>query len=144
MRPIDMLLVHCSATGPSADIGVAEIREWHKARGWSDIGYHYVIRRNGTPETGRPEATVGAHAAGFNERSIGICLIGGVDADNKSKAEFNYSRRQMAALELMLTDLTRRYPKAKVIGHRDLPHVSKACPCFNVQDWWYEREELVA
>jgi len=86
MRIIDTVIVHCSATKPSMDIGVDVIRQWHMNKGWSDIGYHYVIRRNGAVELGRDldkdgdvDEEIGAHAYGHNATSIGICLIGGVD-----------------------------------------------------------------
>ena len=72
----DFLVVHCSATRPEMDVGVEDIRRWHLAKGWSDIGYHYVITRNGTPQTGRPEGEIGAHVHGYNARSVGINLSG--------------------------------------------------------------------
>ena len=88
MRQIDHIIVHCSYTPPSMDIGAETIREWHtlpkpKGRGWSDIGYHWVIRRNGTVEAGRSEERAGAHAKGYNQDSIGICLIGGKSEKRK-------------------------------------------------------------
>lgn len=137
MREIDLIVVHCAATDDGADIGVTEIRKMHLDRGFDDIGYHYVIRRDGRTELGRPESAVGAHAVGFNSKSIGICLVGGVEADDRLRADFNYARAQMATLEKLLTSLTLRFPLAKVLGHRDLPNVAKACPCFNVRAWWY-------
>lgn len=142
MRSIDLIVIHCSATGQSADIGAADIRKWHTSppRNWSDIGYHYVIRRDGRLEPGRPEEAIGAHAQGHNATSLGICVVGGVDADNKALADFNYTRAQMATLESLISDLLLKYPKAAVCGHRDLPNVDKACPCFNVRAWWYGAE----
>ena len=77
MREINTFIIHCSDTYPDMDIGVEEIRRWHKERGWSDIGYHYVIRRNGKIEEGRNDGIVGAHAKGMNENSLGICMVGG-------------------------------------------------------------------
>lgn len=136
MRAINLIVVHCSATGERHDIGVVNIREWHKARGMVDIGYHYVIRRDGTVEQGRPESEPGAHAVGYNHDSLGICLVGGVDADNKAAADFNYSRAQMRALEALLDALLVKYPASRILGHRDLPGVVKACPCFDVRAWW--------
>lgn len=139
MREINLIVVHCAATAADLDIGVAEIRNWHMAppKNWSDVGYHWVIRRDGTLEKGRDEETVGAHAVGHNSHSIGICLVGGVDANDKMKADFNFHRSQMATLEKLLTTLTLRFPQAKVLGHRDLPGVQKSCPCFSARDWWY-------
>lgn len=137
MREIKNIIVHCSATAADMDIGVAQIRQWHLQKGWDDVGYHYVIRRNGQIETGRPEEIVGAHVQGYNSFSIGICLVGGVDADDKSKAEFNYTRAQMNALDTLLQAMEEKYPNASVRGHRDFPNVNKACPCFDVAAWWY-------
>lgn len=144
MRSIELIVVHCSATDDNADIGVAEIRKMHLARGFDDVGYHYVIRRSGVVEIGRIEDKIGAHAQGHNANSIGVCLIGGVEADDKLKAEFNYYRAQMSSLERLLTDLTTRFPKAVVLGHKDLPNVVKACPCFDTRAWWYPTTGAIA
>lgn len=74
------IVVHCSATTPGMDIGAAEIRDWHvNENSWDDIGYHIVIRRDGTIEMGRQEGAQGAHAAGYNHDSFAICLVGGID-----------------------------------------------------------------
>lgn len=136
MRDVNKLIVHCSASDDGDDIGVKDIRQWHIARGFKDIGYHFVIRRDGTLERGRDEEKAGAHAQGHNTSSIGICLIGGVEADKKELAEFNYTRAQMATLETLILKLMLKYPRAQVLGHKDLPGVSKACPCFDVKAWW--------
>lgn len=134
----DFIVVHCSATPPSQDIGADEIREWHKARGWRDIGYHHVIRRNGKLEIGRPPMAVGAHARGYNAVSVGICLVGGVDDEGKPEA--NFTRAQYARLEDLVRNMVRLYgPDVAVVGHRDLPDVSKACPSFCVPCWWNNR-----
>lgn len=129
----EYLVVHCAATPPSADIGVAEIRQWHKAKGWADCGYHFVIRRNGKVEFGRPENLVGSHVAGRNSNSLGICLVGGTDA--RQKPQNNYTAEQWASLQTLLMRLTQKYPKARILGHRDFPGVAKACPCFDAIDW---------
>lgn len=134
-KSTEFIAIHCSATGEDQDIGAAEIREWHLARGWVDIGYHYVIRRNGRVENGRPPEAVGAHVEGFNSRAIGVCMVGGVDADDHSKAEDNYTPAQWQALERVIRVLRETYPKAKIQGHRDFPNVHKACPCFDVAAW---------
>lgn len=135
-REITFIVVHCSATDDGSDIGVEEIRDMHLKRGFDDIGYHFVVRRTGMIEVGRPEDKIGAHVEGHNSNSVGVCLIGGVEADDKLRAEFNYTRSQMRALERLLTDLTAKYPKAEVLGHKDFPSVAKACPCFDVRAWW--------
>lgn len=135
LRAVDYLVVHCAATRASMDIGAAEIKAWHRKQGWLDIGYHHVIRRNGAVEPGRPEDRPGAHARGFNHVSIGICLAGGVGEDGKTP-ENNFTDAQFAALRQLLNDLIQRYPHAKIVGHRDLPNVNKACPSFDVKEWW--------
>jgi N-acetylmuramoyl-L-alanine amidase len=125
------------------DIGATEIRRWHtdpkpKGQGWNDIGYHFVVRRNGIVEDGRPVRLSGAHAAGHNTDSIGICLVGGVDADDKMKADCNFTSLQWDALFELVNSLTDEYRIAPggVLGHRDLPGVTKACPCFDARAWW--------
>ena len=123
------LVVHCSATRPSMDVGVKEIRQWHKAKGWEDVGYHFVIRRDGKVERGRPEDMVGAHVAGYNSNSIGVCLVGGVNEKDFTKAENNFTKEQL--FSAFVKKLSAKYPKATVLGHRDFPKVAKACPSFN-------------
>lgn len=132
-RSTDYLVLHCSATPPKLDIGVNEIRQWHKAKGWNDIGYHYVIRRDGKVEPGRPENQVGSHVKGHNANSMGVCLVGGTDA--RQKPQDNFTAQQWASLQTLLMRLTGRYPRAVILGHRDFPGVAKACPCFNAIDW---------
>jgi len=129
------LVIHCSATRPMLDIGVKEIRQWHKNQGWLDIGYHFVIRRDGRIERGRPENVVGSHVAGFNATSIGICLVGGVDQKDYTKAQNNFTKEQFASLKDLLGKLVEKYPGAKVLGHRDFPNVAKACPSFDAKAW---------
>jgi N-acetylmuramoyl-L-alanine amidase len=141
----DLIVVHCSATKASADIGVRDITQWHIQRGFDTVGYHYVIRRNGELETGRPESAIGAHVRGHNSNSIGICLAGGVDANNKP--ENNFTPAQFVSLEALLRRLKERYPQARILGHRDLSpdknsdgkitpnEFIKACPSFDVAQW---------
>jgi N-acetyl-anhydromuramyl-L-alanine amidase AmpD len=131
LRNINLIVVHCSATPPSADIGADEIRQWHKERGFHDIGYHYVIRRNGTLEIGRDVAKPGAHAKGHNAYSVGICLVGGVDKNGAPDANFTLSQYR-TLYQLLFEFDARDYPEARSCGHRDLPDVKKACPCFDV------------
>lgn len=124
MRNIDMLVVHCSDTPASMDIGAEEIDQWHKERGWSGIGYHYVIRRDGTLEPGRPLEKSGAHVRGFNRNSIGICLVGG-------KGGFNFTAHQIDSLRSLIHRLRTQFPGAAVLGHRDLD-AGKECPQFSL------------
>lgn len=145
-----LIVVHCSATRPSQDIGAEEIREWHLAKGYRDIGYHFVIRRNGAIEIGRPIDGFGAHVTGFNATSVAICLVGGLLADGKPADVLNplafdtFTVPQMTAAHTAIAFLRRVYPHAKVVGHRDLsPDMDKdgaveksewlkTCPGFDV------------
>ncbi len=150
-KSTDWLVVHCSATRAALDVGAAEIRRWHTdapkwvvrsgkktnigGRGWSDIGYHYVIKRDGTIQPGRKQNAVGAHVENHNANSIGICLVGGLNNDN-FKPENNFTKQQFASLKMLLSDvLLVMYPEAKILGHRDFPSVNKACPCFDAIAW---------
>lgn len=128
------LVVHCSATRPSMDVGVRQIRQWHLAQGWLDVGYHYIIRRDGTVETGRPVDTVGSHVRNYNADSVGICLVGGVPENNVNGYEANFTNEQMASLADLLEQLQSTYPGATICGHHDLDS-GKACPSFNVSKW---------
>ena len=128
------LVVHCSATRPSLDVGVKEIRQWHKNQGWADIGYHFVIRRDGKVERGRAENLVGSHVAGRNSNSLGVCMVGGV-SQKDIKPENNFTPAQFASLKTLLKMLSEKYPGSVVLGHRDLPKVAKACPSFDARAW---------
>ena len=131
----DYIVVHCSGTKPSMDVGAVEIDAWHRHRGWLGIGYNFVIKRDGTLETGRDIDAVGAHAAGFNDCSIGICLVGGVTEDDVTIAEDNFTGEQFDKLKELLNTLLAAFPNVEVVGHRDLPKVTKDCPSFNVKEW---------
>ena len=131
----DFIVLHCSATGDNQDIGAAEIDKWHRAKGWQCIGYHYVIRRNGKIEDGRDRDVIGAHVEGRNEHSVGICMVGGVDANDVTKAKNNFTPEQFESLHELLLELQLYYPHAKIQGHRDFPKVAKACPSFDVAEW---------
>lgn len=132
MRNIDTVIIHCAYTPPSMDIGVDEIRQWHKQKGWSDIGYHFVIRRDGTVEAGRTVDLAGAHAKGHNETSIGICLVGGM-SDN-GDAEFNFTQWQIHQMIDLVEAMRIAHGVTKVIGHRDVS--DKTCPCFDVKEFF--------
>jgi len=136
MLPADVeyLVVHCAATKPSMDIGAKEIDRWHRAKGWMKIGYHYVIARGGRIDIGRKLDEPGAHAAGYNSKSIGICLVGGID--EAGAPQDNFTAIQKATLLTILNSLTKQFPNAKVLGHRDLPGVAKACPSWDVRSWY--------
>ncbi len=142
----DFIVLHCSATRSSQDVTAAQIRAWHRARGFADIGYHRVIRRDGTVEEGRPLDAVGAHVEGHNARSVGVCLVGGLD-DRTGRPAGAFAPAQWASLRHVVAGLVARYPRARVLGHRDLspdrdgdgavePHEwLKSCPCFDARAW---------
>lgn len=130
-KETNAIFVHCSATKPSMDIGVREIRQWHKEKGWLDVGYHFVIRRDGTVEAGREQSAVGSHVQGHNSDSVGVCLVGGIDA--KGNFEANFTPEQMSALKGLLHELRGTYPKAVIRAHHDV--APKACPSFNLSRW---------
>lgn len=130
-RKINEVIIHCSATPADMDIGAKEIRKWHKKdKGWSDIGYHLVIRRDGEVELGRSIHRMGAHVKGHNYGSIGVCLIGGVD--NRMMPENNYTDNQWRALRNVLRLLRFDYPDVGISGHNEYTKM-KACPCFDVK-----------
>lgn len=143
---VKYLVVHSAATKASSDIGAKEIDRWHRERGFLEIGYHFVIRRSGAIDLGRSLSKPGAHVTGHNSHSIGICMVGGLDA--QGKAEDNYTLDQKAALAGLLLDLLKQFPKAEVLGHRDLSpdrngdgkvtrnEWLKDCPCFDVREWF--------
>lgn len=132
MRQINYIIIHCSATKAGQDFRAKDIDRWHRERGWDGIGYHKVIDLDGTIEPGRSEAKPGAHCKGHNSDSIGICYIGGLDKNGKPAD--TRTELQKAALAGLVADYKRRFPNAKVVGHRDMPNVHKACPCFNAKE----------
>lgn len=132
MRKIEKIIIHCSATPPDVDIGVKEIDAWHKEKGWKGCGYHYVIKRDGEIQQGRTLEEIGAHTKGFNAKSIGICLVGGVDKNGKARD--TKTKDQEKSLKSLLRRLLAEFEGAEVLGHRDLdPH--KDCPSFDVKTW---------
>ena len=128
-RYINRIIVHCTATPEGRAETVQSIRNMHLANGWSDIGYHYLIGLNGERWNGRSVNLVGAHCNGYNANSIGVCYVGGVDKNLKTKD--TRTQKQKDALLALLKDLRRLYPKAKICGHRDLDKHGKECPSFD-------------
>ena len=148
MRTINEIIIHCSATKEGQDYTVKQIEGWHRARGFNGIGYHFVIYRDGTIHRGRTLLQVGAHCLNHNAYSIGICYIGGLNAEGKPKdTRTDAQREALRTLVLMLKEI---YPEAKVLGHRDTsPDKNhngivepsewlKARPCFDVKEWYNE------
>lgn len=134
MRTITLIIIHCSAVHPGQRSSVADINKWHKerktkdGRPWKGIGYHYVVRRDGTIETGRPIEKVGAHCVGHNSHSIGVCYEGGLN--EKGEEADTRTPEQKIALEQLLERLHAQFPKALIVGHHDL-NPDKKCPCFD-------------
>lgn len=127
-RDIKELIVHCSATPECKDYSVDTIRQWHLQRGFSDIGYHYIIYRDGSIHIGRDESIIGAHCTGHNTNSIGICYIGGCASDGKTPKDTRTDAQKSSLLKL-LSELKKKYPKAVIHSHKD--YANKACPSFD-------------
>lgn len=146
MRKIDTIILHCTATPRGRDYSVDTIRGWHKARGWNDIGYHYIIHLDGTISEGRPVEQAGAHAKNYNANSIGIAYIGGLDESAKESVDTR-TPEQDKAFKTLIAKLIEEHKDIRVlIGHRDTsPDLNgdgtvergewiKDCPCFEVEE----------
>lgn len=132
MRKIDEIIIHCTATPEGRDCSAADIRRWHiEERGFTDIGYHFVIRPDGKVEEGRKLAAAGAHCLGHNIHSIGIVYVGGCDKAMRPKD--TRTAKQRASLSALIRRLLTEFPGAAVHGHNE--YSSKTCPSFNVKDW---------
>lgn len=129
-RPIHELVWHCAATPEGKDFTVEDIRAWHRQRGFSDIGYHYVVYRDGRIMLGRPVGQVGAHVAGHNAGTVGCCYVGGVSADGRSAKDTRTAAQKSSMLWLTI-ELSRRFPIARISGHNE--YAAKACPSFDVR-----------
>lgn len=139
-RKVDQIILHCTATPEGEDFTVEQIRQMHLARGFSDVGYHFIIGRDGKIHAGRPEAIAGAHCTGHNTRSIGVSLVGGcperIVPDWNKKSKDTRTLAQRSALEKLVKELLKRYPGSTVHGHNEF--ANKACPSFNVKTWLTE------
>ncbi len=139
-RKITEIIVHCSATAPNWMEGkpladkIAEIDRWHKQRGWSGIGYHYLIDRNGEMLPGRSQNKAGAHVEGRNSTTLGICLIGGRGSNANDAPETHYTPDQLDMLRRLIDNLRSVYGDIPVTGHNQ--YAAKACPGFNVPRWF--------
>lgn len=127
-RNIKELIVHCSATPEGKDYSVDTIRQWHLQRGFSDIGYHYVVYRDGSIHIGRDESIIGAHCTGHNTNSIGVCYIGGCASDGKTPKDTRTTEQKQSLVKL-LKELKTKYPQASIHSHKDF--ANKACPSFD-------------
>ena len=123
-------MIHCSASRCDRDYSFEALDKDHRSRGWNGCGYHYVIRRSGDIEVGRPENVVGAHCYNYNRNSIGVCYEGGLDA--KGKPADTRTPEQKKAMLNLLTELKKKYPNAVIVGHNEFSN--KACPCFDAAE----------
>lgn len=132
MRTITLIIIHCSAVRPGQRSSVLDIDRWHRARGWKyGCGYHFVVRRAGSVEAGRPIEMIGAHCRHHNAHSIGICYEGGLDAEGHPKDTRTVLQKRV--MRALLEELHAKFPKALILGHNVFDY-SKSCPCFNVMD----------
>lgn len=141
MRKIDEIIIHCTVTRPDWMVGrptsdkVAEVRRWHvQDNGWSDIGYHFLIDRDGTVMKGRPIGRSGAHTQGRNANSAGIALLGGHGAAATDQFEDHFTPEQNVALRALIANLEQAHPITKVSGHNE--YANKGCPGFKVGAWF--------
>ena len=132
MRRIDYIVLHCTGTQPEAKITSIQ-RYWREVKGWKSPGYHIIIEGNGDYTMLLPFDKISNGVAGHNAHSIHVCYIGGID--RKGKAKDTRTPDQIKAMTTIVKDLQSKYPNAKVLGHRDFPKVSKACPSFDVAAW---------
>jgi len=133
MRTINYIVVHCTATPPTATVEAIK-KYWKEVKGWGDTpGYHYLILRDGEIVQMLDESQMSYGAYGHNKECIHVSYIGGIDKD--SKPIDNRSTRQIHAMFDKLVELSEKYPQAKILGHRDFPNVKKACPSFDVREW---------
>lgn len=135
---VRFLVVHCADTPASmTKVDAATIDRWHRQKGWLRIGYHFVIKRDGTIQRDpdcRPLTVPGAHVQNHNHESLGICMVGGRAATGEGP-ENNFTPAQFRSLEAVLRELLVQFPKAEIVGHCDLNQY-KACPSFDVKAWW--------
>lgn len=133
MRSISKTIIHCTATPEGRHHDVKDVRRWHLARGFNDIGYHYLVHLDGTIEEGRSINKIGAHCSGQNRGSIGICYVGGMSKDMK-KAKDTRTKEQKDSLVKLITELIYKYNKDMTI-HGHYEYSNKACPSFNVSEY---------
>ena len=131
----DIIVIHCTQTPKDMDIDVDKVTQWHKERGFVTIGYHYLIKRDGTLQVGRDEDVVGAHAVQVNGTSIGVALAGGGTPD--MGWENNFAPIQFQTLKSILMKLKDKYDIQKIIGHYQVED-KKKCPSFDVPKWLEE------
>ena len=133
MRPIKRIILHCSATEAGKDFDVDDVRKWHKQRGWSDVGYHFVITLDGKVQMGRSWEMIGSHTQGHNSDSLGVCYIGGV---KNGKAEDTVTPEQDKSIRNLIAALRTIFGPLSLHGHNEF--ANKACPSFKVKEKYPE------
>lgn len=128
MRDIYRIIIHCSATKPGQKCDAKVIDKWHREKGYKCIGYHWVILPDGTIQKGRDEKEIGAHCTNYNKGSIGICYVGGLDA-NGNPCDTR-TVKQKEAMRDLVNAICVRYTIKDIAGHNEF--ANKACPCFDV------------
>ena len=128
------IVIHCSQTRPSQDIGAKDIDRWHRERGWLKIGYARVIKRDGTVEQGREDNELQAHVKEYNHVSTSVCVVGGAVEENWKEPEDNFTGEQWESLKKVLEELVIKFPEARIVGHYELDE-RKTCPNFNVREY---------
>ena len=130
MRKLDRIILHCTATPEGRHVDVDTIRNWHKMRGWSDVGYHFIIYIDGSVHVGRAVEKTGAHVAGHNATTIGVVYVGGTDAAGNAKDTMNAA--QETAFVNLVKHLRDQYGPLTLHGHNE--YAAKACPSFKVKN----------
>ena len=128
------IVIHCSQTRPSQNIGAKDIDRWHRERGWLKIGYAKVIKRDGTVEQGRADDELQAHVKEYNHVSTSVCVVGGAEEDNWKAPSDNFTSEQWESLKKVLEELVIKFPEARIVGHYELDE-RKTCPNFNVREY---------
>lgn len=130
------IIIHCSATPVGSSFNAEWIKNIHvNEKGFNDIGYHYVILLDGTVEEGRDEKIIGSHCKGQNENSIGICYIGGLDKNLKSKDTRTDAQKNVLKELIIHLQIKYNIPNSRVFGHNEFSN--KDCPCFCVRKEWF-------
>lgn len=135
---ISEIILHCSATKEGKEFSIKDIDKWHRDRGFKKVGYHYVIKLDGTIEKGREENEIGAHCTNHNNKSIGICYIGGLDDNGKPKD--TRTQLQKDSLNNLVKDLMKKYGLKLEDVHGHYEFANKACPCFKIESFRKEIE----
>ena len=120
---VKYLVIHCSDTPDTLDLSAKDIHKMHLSFGWDGIGYHKIIKRDGTLENGRPDFWIGAHTYGLNKKSLGICLIG----------RDKFTKKQFLSLKNILIEWKKKFKNSTIIGHCDAINTKKTCPNFDVK-----------